>query len=87
MMVPNQIINQRFSLAGKGGYKASEVDAFIQRVFQNYNKLYNDNNILKEYVDVTEFRSNPDISIPMKNIYILFRKNLTELFIIQVIDK
>lgn len=48
MMVPNQIINQRFSLAGKGGYKASEVDAFIQRVFQNYNKLYNDNNILKE---------------------------------------
>lgn len=47
-MVPNQIINQRFSLAGKGGYKASEVDAFIQRVFQNYNKLYNDNNILKE---------------------------------------
>jgi len=29
----------------------------------------NDNNILKEYVDVTEFCSNPDISIPMKNIF------------------
>ncbi len=48
MMLPNQIMNQRFSQAGKGGYRASEVDAFIQRVFQNYNKLYNDNNVLKE---------------------------------------
>ncbi len=48
MMLPNQITNQRFSMAGKGGYRASEVDAFIQRVFQNYNKLYNENNVLKE---------------------------------------
>ena len=48
MMLPNQINNQRFSAVGKGGYRASEVDAFIQRVFQNYNKLYNENNILKE---------------------------------------
>ncbi len=48
MMLPNQINNQRFSAVGKGGYRSSEVDAFIQRVYQNYNKLYNDNNILKE---------------------------------------
>ncbi len=48
MMLPNQINNQRFSAVGKGGYRASEVDVFIQRVFQNYNKLYNENNILKE---------------------------------------
>lgn len=48
MMQPNQINNQRFSAVGKGGYKASEVDAFIQRVYQNYNKLYNENNVLKE---------------------------------------
>ncbi|MBQ7118427.1 MAG: DivIVA domain-containing protein [Clostridia bacterium] len=48
MMLPNQINNQRFSMVGKGGYRASEVDAFIQRVFQNYNKLYNENNVLKE---------------------------------------
>ncbi len=48
MMLPNQISSQRFSAAGKGGYRASEVDAFIQKVFQNYNKLFNDNNILKE---------------------------------------
>ena len=48
MLLPNQINNQRFSSVGKGGYRASEVDAFIQRVFQNYNKLYNENNVLKE---------------------------------------
>ncbi len=48
MMLPNQINNQRFNLVGKGGYKAIEVDAFIQRVYQNYNKLYNENNVLKE---------------------------------------
>ncbi len=48
MMLPNQINNQRFSAVGKGGYRASEVDAFIQRVFQNYSKLFNENNILKE---------------------------------------
>ncbi len=48
MMLPNQINNQRFSAVGKGGYRASEVDAFIQRVFQNYSKLYSDNNILRE---------------------------------------
>lgn len=48
MMLPNQINSQRFALAGKGGYKAADVDAFIQKVYQNYNKLYNDNNILRE---------------------------------------
>lgn len=48
MMLPNQINSQRFSTVGKGGYRASEVDAFIQRVFQNYNRLYNENNVLKE---------------------------------------
>lgn len=48
MMLPNQINAQRFTLAGKGGYKAVEVDAFIQKVYQNYNKLYSDNSLLRE---------------------------------------
>ncbi len=52
MMLPNQINSQRFSTVGKGGYRASEVDAFIQRVFQNYNRLYNENNVLKERLSV-----------------------------------
>ncbi len=51
MMLPNQITLQKFTLTGKGGYKAIEVDAFIQRVYQSYNKLYNDNIALCEKLD------------------------------------
>lgn len=53
MMLPNQITLQSFSQNGKGGYKAVEVDAFLQRVFQSYNKLYNDNKALCEKLDET----------------------------------
>ena len=53
MMLPNQITLQSFSQNGKGGYKAIEVDAFLQRVFQSYNKLYNDNKALCEKLDET----------------------------------
>ncbi|MBQ8503748.1 MAG: DivIVA domain-containing protein [Clostridia bacterium] len=48
MLTPMQINSQRFSQNGKGGYKASEVDAFFQKVSKSYSKLYNDNNILNE---------------------------------------
>lgn len=48
MMTPIQISTQRFSPNGKGGYKASEVDAFVQKVYKSYSKLYNDNNTLNE---------------------------------------
>lgn len=51
MMLPNQITTQTFSQNGKGGYKAIEVDAFIQRVYQSYNKLYHDNKLLLERLD------------------------------------
>ena len=51
MMLPNQITLQTFTQTGKGGYKAVEVDAFIQRVYQSYNKLYNDNKALCEKLD------------------------------------
>lgn len=53
MMLPNQITLQTFSQNGKGGYKAIEVDAFLQRVFQSYNKLYADNKALCEELDET----------------------------------
>lgn len=53
MMLPNQITLQTFSQTGKGGYKAIEVDAFIQRVYQSYNKLYTDNKALCEKLDET----------------------------------
>lgn len=48
MMNPNQITAQSFSQNGKGGYKAIEVDAFLQRVYQNYNKLFLEKNALNE---------------------------------------
>lgn len=51
MMLPNQITLQNFSQNGKGGYKAVEVDAFLQRVYQSYNKLYIDNKALCEKLD------------------------------------
>ncbi|MBE6785009.1 MAG: DivIVA domain-containing protein [Ruminococcaceae bacterium] len=51
MMLPNQITLQTFTQTAKGGYKAVEVDAFIQRVYQSYNKLYNDNKALCEKLD------------------------------------
>lgn len=51
MMLPNQITLQTFTQTGKGGYKSIEVDAFIQRVYQSYNKLYNDNKALCEKLD------------------------------------
>ena len=53
MMLPNQITLQSFSQNGKGGYKAVEVDAFLQRVYQSYNKLYSDNKELTEKLDAT----------------------------------
>lgn len=51
MMLPNQITIQSFSQNGKGGYKAIEVDAFLQRVYQSYNKLYNERKALSEKLD------------------------------------
>lgn len=51
MMLPNQITLQNFSQTGKGGYKALEVDAFLQRVYQSYNKLYTENKALSDRLD------------------------------------
>lgn len=48
MMLPNQITMHNFTQTAKGGYKAIEVDAYLQRVSQSYNKLYNDNKELNE---------------------------------------
>lgn len=53
MMLPNQITSQTFSPTGKNGYKADEVKAFLQRVFQSYNKLYYENKALSDKLDET----------------------------------
>ncbi len=51
MLTPMQINSQRFNAVGKGGYKASEVDAFLQKIYKYYAKLYADNNTLNERLE------------------------------------
>ncbi len=51
MMLPNQITSQNFSQNGKGGYKADEVKAFLQRVYQSYSRLYAENKTLADRLD------------------------------------
>lgn len=48
MMVPNQIKMQSFSSAGRGAYKAAEVDGFMQKVYLSYSELYAENAELKK---------------------------------------
>ncbi len=50
MMLPNEILGIRFSKTGKDGYRMSEVDSFKAQVYEGYNKLYTENNILNNRV-------------------------------------
>lgn len=45
-MLPNEILSVRFSKNGKDGYRMSEVDSFKNQVYESYNKIYTENNIL-----------------------------------------
>ncbi|MCM1544778.1 MAG: DivIVA domain-containing protein, partial [Ruminococcus sp.] len=47
MMVPNQIKNFNFQPAGRGTYKASEVDNFKQKVYTAYSEVFSENSALK----------------------------------------
>ena len=51
MMLPNQITSQTFSQNGKGGFKADEVTAFLQRVAQSYSRLYAEKKALSDKID------------------------------------
>ncbi|MGN0448632.1 MAG: DivIVA domain-containing protein [Acutalibacteraceae bacterium] len=48
MISPSQITSQRFSPNGKGGYKAAEVDVFLQRIYQSYNQVIAENKALTD---------------------------------------
>ncbi|MBQ5904898.1 MAG: DivIVA domain-containing protein [Clostridia bacterium] len=50
MMLPNEILGIRFSKTGKDGYRMGEVDTFKSQVYESYNKLYTENNILNNRV-------------------------------------
>lgn len=45
-MLPNEILGVRFTKNGKDGYRMSEVDSFKNKVYESFNKVYNENNIL-----------------------------------------
>lgn len=47
MMLPNQIKNVSFPLAGRGAYRSAEVDAFQRKVYVAYSELYSENVALK----------------------------------------
>lgn len=48
MLVPNQIKNTTFPLAGRGAYRAQDVDEFQKRVYAAYSELYSENSVLKK---------------------------------------
>ena len=45
-MLPNEILSVRFTKNGKDGYRMTEVDSFKNKVYESFNKVYNENNIL-----------------------------------------
>lgn len=48
MIVPNQLKNASFQLAGRGAYRAQDVDDFQKRVYVAYSELYSENSVLKK---------------------------------------
>ena len=48
MIVPNQLKNASFQLAGRGAYRAQDVDEFQKRVYVAYSELYSENSVLKK---------------------------------------
>lgn len=50
-MLPNEILNVRFSKNGKDGYRMTEVDSFKSKVYESFSKIYNENNILNGRVN------------------------------------
>lgn len=48
MIVPNQLKNTSFPLAGRGAYRAQDVDEFQKRVYAAYSELYSENSVLKK---------------------------------------
>lgn len=54
MLTPSQIKAQSFPQVGRGAYRAQEVDAFMQRVIENYSELYTENaNMKKKFSSLT----------------------------------
>lgn len=48
MLLPNQLKNFSFQSAGRGVYRAQDVDEFQNRVYAAYSELYSENAVLKK---------------------------------------
>ena len=48
MISPNQIKMQTFTSAGRGAYRAADVDAFMQQIYISYTELLSENASLKK---------------------------------------
>ena len=46
MLTPNQIKNYTFTTTGRGAYKASEVDEFIEKVYVDFSSIYSERSSL-----------------------------------------
>ena len=54
MLSPNQIKAQNFPQVGRGAYRAQEVDAFMERLYESYSELFNENaNMKKKFSSLT----------------------------------
>ena len=54
MLSPNQIKAQSFPQVGRGAYRAQDVDAFMERLVENYTELYSENaNMKKKFSSLT----------------------------------
>ena len=51
MMLPNDIKAKRFTSAGKGGYKATEVDEFLKLIHDDYVTVLGNNKALKQRLE------------------------------------
>ena len=51
-MLLNELRTRRFSPAGKGGYKASEVDEFLDALYKEYSSFLSNYKSLKERLDI-----------------------------------
>ena len=65
MLTPKQIKNNNFQAAGRNAYKASEVDEFMEEVYDSYEQMFRENAELVKKLGlladkVSEYKSDED---------------------------
>lgn len=65
MLTPAQVKNHRFDLTGRGHYRAADVDAFFDEVYESYSQMFKENGDLVRKIGlladkVEEYRKDED---------------------------